>query len=69
MKASKENCVRALTALDRLRASHGASEDAMFIGDFLASAAKRLPTEASLVRDAQRSRAKPKKTSDDDIVL
>jgi hypothetical protein len=41
----------------------------MFIGDFLASAAKRLPTEASLVRDAQRSRAKPKKTSDDDIVL
>lgn len=64
MTPSKENCLEALAALARLRASLNIGpiyRDAQFIGDFLASAAKRLPREAALAKDRQRKRtAKPR---------
>lgn len=71
MRASKENAVKAMTALDRLRSflrlGHNL-EDSQFIGDFLASAAKRLPREESLEKDAKRVRpSKAKKQKDETV--
>lgn len=78
MRPSKENAVKALTAIDRVRAfaltmSNIVSEsqeskflaiDLQFIGDFLASAAKRLPREESLEKDAKRVRPSKAKRAD-----
>lgn len=61
MTPSKENCIKALSAVERLksylRLGHNL-EDAQFVGDFLASAAKRLPREAALEKDRKRVRTK-----------
>jgi hypothetical protein len=58
---SKENCLKAQEAFEFLRRKLSigiAYEEAQFIGDFLASAAKRLPKEASLIKDKNRKRTK-----------
>jgi hypothetical protein len=65
MNASKENCVEALSKVSDLqylattsKSPPGVHEHLQFIGDFLASAAKRLPREVSLIKDRNRKRAK-----------
>jgi hypothetical protein len=73
VRASKENAVKAMTALDRLRKVAVVPDDPnyrklvadfQFIGDFLASAAKRLPREASLEKDSKRVRPSKAKRAD-----
>lgn len=68
MVPSKENCLKAQEALVKISQmidyqrmegeGEKPSEHVQFIGDFLASAAKRLPKQASLEKDKNRKRAK-----------
>ena len=57
MSPSKENCLKALALLNEGKFDQGQWQ---FVKDFLASAAKRLPTEASLAKDKLRKRTKVK---------